>query len=270
MQSIGEKFRVESKALGFVPTMGALHKGHLSLVKRSKNENDATVVSIYVNPVQFGPKEDFNQYPRDIEGDLNKLSASKVDIVFIPADNEMYPEGFSASVHAGHAGKILCGAIRPGHFDGVTTVVTKFFNIVMPARAYFGQKDFQQAVIIKKIAGELDFDMDVIVCPTIREDDGLAMSSRNSYLNPQERKAAPVLYKALKYGKNLINKGMADTARIKKEVETFIKSEPLAEIDYVEIVDHDNLDRMKTLNPTAVICLAVRIGSTRLIDNLII
>ncbi len=270
MQALSTKMRFCKKTIGFVPTMGALHEGHLSLVRRSKDENDVTVVSIFVNPTQFGPKEDFKKYPRDIEGDLNKLSASKVDATFIPGINEMYPEGFSTSIRTGGIAEMLCGTSRPGHFDGVATVVAKLFNIVMPDRAYFGQKDFQQSVVIEKIVKELNFDIDIIVCPTVREDDGLAMSSRNSYLSQQERKSALVLYRALKYGENLIINGMDDLFHVKRGIETFIKSEPDAAIDYIEIVDPENLEQAEKIKRPAVICLAVKVGSTRLIDNLIV
>lgn len=270
MQPWGRKLRSERKLLGFVATMGALHEGHLSLVKRSVDESDITVTSIFVNPTQFAPNEDFKQYPGDMEGDLKKLSALKADAVFIPDEKEMYPEGYSANIDMGKTGEILCGMSRPGHFNGVATVAAKLFNIVMPDRAYFGQKDFQQTVVIKKLARELNFDIDIIVCPTIREPDGLAMSSRNSYLNKEERKAAPVLYRALKHGEALIGKDIHDLTHIKKDMEARIKSEPLTKIEYIEIVDPQSLEKTKTVKTPSVICIAVKVGKTRLIDNLII
>jgi len=270
IQALSRKLRSENKSIGFVPTMGALHEGHLSLVRKSKDDNEATIVSIFVNSTQFGPKEDFKQYPRDMEGDLKKLSVLKVDAVFTPDDKEMYPEGLSASIHVGRIGEILCGASRPGHFNGVATVVARLFNNVMPHRAYFGQKDLQQTVVIKKLVKDLNFDIDIIVCPTVREPDGLAMSSRNSYLNQKERKAATILYKALRHGEGLINKGINDSSQVKKEIESVIKSEPLAKIDYTEIVDLRSLDEMKKIKTPAAICLAVKIGRTRLIDNIIV
>jgi pantoate--beta-alanine ligase len=270
MQALSRKLGREKKTIGFVPTMGALHEGHLSLVRRSKGENDVTVVSIFVNPIQFGPKEDFRQYPRDREGDLSKLSTLNVDTVFIPEGDEMYPEGFSAFINMGHIGEILCGVSRPGHFNGVATVVAKLFNIVMPDKAYFGQKDFQQTMVIKKLVKELNFDIDIIVCPTVRESDGLAMSSRNSYLSQEERKAATILYRALKHGEKLIGMSMNDLSQVKKEIESVIKSELGAKIEYVEIVDPQSLEEIKKIKKPAVICLAVKIGKTRLIDNLIV
>lgn len=270
MQAWGRKIRSERNLIGFVPTMGALHKGHLSLVKRSVDESDITVAGIFVNPTQFGPEEDFKQYPEDIERDLQKLSALKADAVFIPDEKEMYPYGYSTNIDMGKIGEILCGMSRPGHFNGVATVVAKLFNIVMPDRAYFGQKDFQQTVVIKKLARELNFDVDIIVCPTVRETDGLAMSSRNSYLNKEERKAALVLYRALKHGEALIGKDIHDVSHIKKEMEARIKPEPLAKIEYIEIVDPQSLEKIKTVKTPSAICIAVKIGKTRLIDNLII
>ena len=260
----------EDKTIGFVPTMGALHEGHLSLVRRSKDENDATVVSIFVNPAQFGPDEDFLKYPRDVEKDVEKLSTQGVDTIFIPDEREMYPEGFSTSINIGRIGEILCGASRPGHFSGVAAVVAKLFNIVMPDRAYFGQKDFQQTVIINKLVRDLNFSIDIVVCPTIRESDGLAMSSRNSYLNRGERKAAAILFKALKFGEDLIvSDGIVNAVLIIEEMRKLIHSEPLAAIDYVEIVTA-NLGEVEKIKPPVAICLAVKIGKTRLIDNLII
>jgi len=271
MQALSRRLRSEGKSIGFVPTMGALHEGHLSLVRRSQNENDFTVVSIFVNPRQFGPGEDFRQYPRDPEGDLNKLSTLKTGAVFFPDGKEMYPEGFSASVHIGPVGEILCGASRPGHFNGVATAVAKLFNIVMPDRAYFGQKDFQQTAVIRKLVKELNFDIDVNVCPTVRELDGLAMSSRNTYLRKEERKAATILFRSLMLGKDLVvSRGINDAGRVKSEIIKLIKNEPLASAEYVEVVDAENLGEIREIKTHAAICLAVKIGNTRLIDNIII
>ena len=270
MHALSRAFMAEDKAIGFVPTMGALHEGHLSLVARSKAENDATVVSIFVNPTQFGPNEDLLQYPREVEKDVDKLSIQGVDTIFIPDKREMYPESFSTSINIGIIGEILCGAPRPGHFNGVATVVAKLFNIVMPDRAYFGQKDFQQTVVINKLARDLNFGVDIIICPTIRESDGLAMSSRNSYLNSDERKAAAILFKALRFGEELIlSNGIVNAALIKEEMRKLIHSEPLATIDYAEIVTAD-LGEVEKIKLPVAICLAVKIGKTRLIDNMII
>ncbi|MEW6713850.1 MAG: pantoate--beta-alanine ligase [Nitrospirota bacterium] len=270
MHALSRALMAEDKTIGFVPTMGALHEGHLSLVARSKAENDATVVSIFVNPTQFGPNEDLLQYPREVEKDVDKLSTQGVDTIFIPDEREMYPESFSTSINIGIIGEILCGAPRPGHFNGVATVVAKLFNIVMPDRAYFGQKDFQQTVVINKLARDLNFGVDIIICPTIRESDGLAMSSRNSYLNSDERKAATILFKALRFGEELIlSNGIDNAVLIKEEMRKLIHSEPLATIDYAEIVTADLKEVEKIKLPVAI-CLAVKIGKTRLIDNMII
>ena len=270
MQTLSKALRSEKKTIGFVPTMGALHEGHLSLVRRSKNENDATVVSIFINPTQFGPKEDFKQYPKDEKGDFNKLSGLNVDAVFIPEADEMYQDGFNTTISIGHIGEILCGASRHGHFNGVATVVAKLFNIVMPDKAYFGQKDFQQTVVIKKLVKDLNFNIDIIVCPTVRETDGLAMSSRNSYLNNEGRKAATILYKALKQGEALLGRGVDDVSDVRREMKALIKSEPLAEIEYIEIVAPQSLQGIEKIKKPVVICLAVKIGKTRLIDNLVV
>ncbi len=270
MQALSQNLTAEDRTIGCVPTMGALHDGHLSLVERSKKENDVTVVSIFVNPTQFGPEEDFGQYPRDMQADLDKLSALNVDVVFTPDTKAMYPEGTLASINVGYIGEILCGASRPGHFNGVATVVAKLFNAVMPHRAYFGQKDFQQTVIIRRLIKEQGFDINIVTCPIIREPDGLAISSRNRYLSAEQRKTAVILYKALKHGEGLINEGMTDISQVKKEMEEVVRSEPLANIDYVAIVDPESLEPMREINTPVVICIAVKIGAARLIDNIIV
>ncbi len=271
MQAFSRKIRTEGKSIGFVPTMGALHEGHLSIVSRSVEENDITLVSIFINPTQFGPNEDFNKYPKDHKGDMEKLLSLNVDAVFLPDVAEMYPQGYSTFVYVGGIGGILCGASRPDHFNGVATVVTKLFNTVMPDRAYFGQKDYQQTVVISKMVRELCFDIDIVVCPVVREADGLAMSSRNAYLNEEERKAASILSKALEYGKELIMSGREQqTSLIKSKITALIQSEPLASIDYVEIVGPQYLEVVKEVKTPAVIVLAVKIGNTRLIDNIIV
>ncbi len=257
--------------MGFVPTMGALHDGHLSLVKKSVADNDITIVSIFVNPTQFGPEEDFDQYPRDLEGDIKKLSSYGLDCIFLPDNKDIYPDGFSTSINVGVAGDILCGASRPGHFNGVATVVEKLFNIVMPDRAYFGQKDFQQTVVIRNMVRERNLNIDIAVCPIIREDDGLAMSSRNVYLSSEERSSALVIYKALQHAEDLIlSEGMEDANSVKIEIEKLIKSEPLAKIEYIEIVNPRNLKSLTVINKTAIICVAASFGHTRLIDNLMV
>lgn len=271
MQALSRTWTEPGQTLGLVPTMGALHEGHLSLVRRAQNDNDYTVVSIFVNPTQFGPNEDFSRYPRDEESDIRKLQSCGVDAVFLPSGSEMYPEGFSTSIIVGEIGNKLCGASRPGHFNGVATVVAKLFNIVIPERAYFGQKDFQQTVVIRKLVDELNFDISIVVCPTVREPDGLAMSSRNQYLNDKERKAAAVLYRALKQSEDLYALGtIADSDEIRTAVRKTIASEPLARTEYIDVVDTDNLAPVRRLDRPAAVCVAVRIGNTRLIDNIIL
>lgn len=271
MQAWSRRARTEVRSIGFVPTMGALHEGHLSLVRRAEEENERTVVSIYVNPAQFGPHEDLERYPRDMNADLAKLSLHKVDAVFLPDDKEMYPEGFSLSIDVGRQGELLCGASRPGHFNGVAIVVAKLFNMVMPRRAYFGQKDFQQTVIIRDLVRDLNFDVEIIVCPIVREPDGLAMSSRNVYLDEQERKAALVLHEALKLGRKLIaSDSITSASQVIGEMSRMIQSEQCTAIDYVTIVDIHTLEEVKILKPPVAICVAATIGNTRLIDNRII
>ncbi|MDO8281762.1 MAG: pantoate--beta-alanine ligase [Thermodesulfovibrionia bacterium] len=271
MHSLSRLLRVSDQSIGFVPTMGALHEGHLSLIRRSKQENDVTVVSIYVNPLQFGKNEDFEKYPRQREKDIEMLSSVEADTVFIPEDNDMFGEHDTTFINIGEIGNILCGASRPGHFDGVANIVAKLFNIVSPDIAYFGQKDFQQSVIIKKLVRELKYGIDIIVCPTVREPDGLAMSSRNRYLTEAERKAAPLLYKALKHGRNLIlSENINDPSSIKKELETMLKAEPLADLKYVEILNPESFVPVNKIELPVIICLAAAFGKARLIDNMVI
>ena len=271
MQALSKKFRAEGKSIGFVPTMGAFHDGHLSLMERSGDENDVTVVSIFVNPGQFGPEEDYGRYPVELKSDLTKISPLDVDTVFVPDAGEMFRDEDTITVDAGRIGRILCGISRPGHFNAVATVVAKLFNIVMPDKAYFGQKDYQQIVVIGKMVKELNFGIDIVVCPTLREDDGLAMSSRNRYLDSQNRARALILIKALRFGEDLILSGGADDADlVRKEIDRLIRSEPLAVPEYVEIVDPHSLERIKKITGTVVIALAVRINNTRLIDNLLV
>jgi len=271
MQVFSKAMKAEGKSVGFVPTMGALHKGHISLIANAVEQNEVTVVSIFVNPTQFGPTEDFNKYPKDHKGDMEKLSNLDVAAVFLPEVAEIYPKGFSTFLFVGGIGGILCGVSRPDHFNGVATVVTKLFNIVMPERAYFGQKDYQQTVVIKKLVRELGFDIDIVICPIVREDDGLAMSSRNAYLSDEERKAALILNKALEYGKGLMLSGREEkTDSIKEKMAAFIKAEPLVTIEYVEIAGPEYLEKIKETNTPAVILLAAKVGTTRLIDNLLV
>jgi pantoate--beta-alanine ligase len=257
-------------SVGFVPTMGFLHEGHLALVRKAKTENSVVAVSIYVNPTQFGPREDFGAYPRDMDRDLELLREEGTDIVFVPSDGEMYPTGFGSWVDVEKVTERLEGAARPGHFRGVATVVAKLFNIVQPTRAYFGQKDAQQVVVIKKMAADLNMDLEVVIVPTVRESDGLAMSSRNVYLSPEERQAAAVLFKALTLAQRLQSSGERDAEKIRRQMAALIRKKPLAQIDYVSIADAETLEELDLLDRPAVASLAVRIGKTRLIDNVLL
>ncbi len=259
-----------AEPVGFVPTMGYLHEGHLALVRQARTENSSVVVSIFVNPAQFGPQEDFEKYPRDHVLDLAILEKEKTDIVFIPSVAEMYPPQFNSWVEVGKVTERLEGASRPGHFRGVTTVVAKLFSIVEPTRAYFGQKDAQQTIVIKKMVADLNMNLEIVTVPTVREPDGLAMSSRNTYLNPQERQAALVLYQALSLAQQLWSQGEKDAGRIRQQMLALIKKQPLADIDYVSIADTETLDELDTVSPPALVSMAVRIGKTRLIDNIVL
>lgn len=260
---------MHGRTVGFVPTMGALHEGHLSLVRMCREENDIVVASVYVNPTQFGPAEDLSQYPRDLEGDREKLKKEKVDILFLPDDSVMYPKGFSTFIEVGSLSERLCGAYRPGHFRGVATVVAKLFNIVSPVRAYFGQKDFQQTLVIKKMVRDLNSAVDVVICPTIRESDGLAMSSRNAYLRPEERKAASVIYRSLVKGAEAVKSGIIEVRILKKIMLDVLEAEPLvSEIQYCSAYDPESLDEREQIGGEALLAVALKIGATRLIDNM--
>jgi pantoate--beta-alanine ligase len=256
--------------VGFVPTMGYLHEGHLVLVRQARAENSSVVVSIFVNPTQFGPHEDFDKYPHDPQRDLAMLEKEKVDIVFMPSVAEMYPPQFSSWVEVGKVTERLEGASRPGHFQGVATVVAKLFNIVQPDKAYFGQKDAQQALIIKKMVADLNMNLEVVTVPTVREPDGLAMSSRNIYLNPEERKSAVVLYQALTLAQKLWSQGEKNAQTIRQQMTDLIQKQPLANIEYASVADAETLDELDTVGPPALVSLAVKIGKTRLIDNVVV
>lgn len=255
---------------GFVPTMGYLHEGHLSLVRRARAENDRVAVSIFVNPTQFGPHEDYNRYPRDLERDLRLLEPLGVDLVFAPSVEEMYPPGFQTWVIVDEVSRPLEGAARPGHFRGVATVVTKLFNIIQPDRAYFGQKDAQQAVVIRQMVRDLNIPVEIVVCPTVREPDGLAMSSRNTYLSPEERQAATVLFRALQAAKAHYEKGERDAERLREVMREVIRAEPLARLDYVSVAHPETLQELSHVEGPALLSLAVYIGKTRLIDNILL
>lgn len=257
-------------SVGFVPTMGYLHEGHLTLVKRSREANDFTIASIFVNPTQFGPHEDFERYPRDYPRDFAMLEREKTDVVFLPPPQEMYPAGYNTWVEVAKVTDRLEGSIRPGHFRGVATVVAKLFNIVEPTRAYFGQKDAQQCVVVKKMVADLNMNLEMIIVPTVREPDGLAMSSRNVYLNPEERSQAPVLYQALSQARALWTAGERDSQKLSEAMTGLIRQKPLGNIEYISIADVVTLQELEEAVPPAVISLAVKFGRTRLIDNIIL
>ena len=255
------------KKIGFVPTMGALHKGHLSLVERCHSESDLTVVSIYVNPAQFGPQEDLNHYPRNLEKDIDLLRNYHVDIVFTPDDVQMYPEGYCTWVQVEGLSDILCGASRPGHFRGVATIVLKLMHIVNPKLMFMGMKDYQQIIVLEKMIEDLNLETKIVRCPIVREPDGLAMSSRNSYLTPDERQRATCLIKALKNAQQMVNEGYLDSSILISEAENIIKQSD-GRIDYIKIVDGSTLQELPEVRSGSRMMLAVYIGNTRLIDNI--
>jgi len=266
-RALRQKF---SGSVGLVPTMGYLHEGHLALVKQARIENSTVIVSIYVNPTQFGPREDFGAYPRDLDRDLELLRGEGADIVFVPSDDEMYPSEFSSWVDVDKVTGRLEGASRPGHFRGVATVVAKLFNIVQPTKAYFGQKDAQQAVVIKRMVADLNMGIEIVVVTTVRESDGLAMSSRNIYLASEERQAATILFKALTLARQLRQGGEKDAEKIRRQMTSLVQKEPQAQIDYVSIADAETLEELSLIDHPALASLAVRIGKTRLIDNMLL
>lgn len=255
--------------VGFVPTMGYLHEGHESLIKKASEENDKVVVSIFVNPIQFGPKEDLSTYPRDLERDSKVCEGAGADIIFHPKNEEMYFEDFSTFVDMNGLTSGLCGKSRPTHFRGVCTVVTKLFNIVSPDRAYFGEKDAQQLAIIKRMVRDLNIDVEVIGCPIVREKDGLAKSSRNTYLSMEERSAATILNKSLNIAREKIKDGERNSANIISTIKEIIESERLAKIDYIEVVDSFSMEDVGVIEKSVLVAIAVFIGKTRLIDNFI-
>ncbi|MCD6104201.1 MAG: pantoate--beta-alanine ligase [Thermosipho sp. (in: Bacteria)] len=269
MKKISNNLIENKKTIGFVPTMGYLHEGHLSLVRKARENNDIVVVSIFVNPTQFGPNEDYNSYPRDLDRDLELLKNLNVDYVFTPEVSDMYPEDFSTFVEETQLSKFLCGRSRPGHFRGVCTVVTKLFNIVRPTRAYFGQKDAQQFRVLRRMIRDLNMDVEMIELPIAREKDGLALSSRNTYLTPEERKGATRLYKSLLKAKELVESGIKDTQIIKSEMKKIL-DQPLLKIDYIEIVDEKTLEPVNKVENKVIVALAVYVGKARLIDNIIL
>jgi pantoate--beta-alanine ligase len=258
------------KSIGFVPTMGCLHEGHLSLIRRARKENDVVIVSIFVNPIQFGPREDYKRYPRNLTGDIKLVKSSGGNIIFNPTVKSMYPKSFSTSVRVRGLTELLCGISRPGHFEGVTTVCTKLFNIVRPDVAYFGQKDYQQAAIIKRMAEDLNMGFKIKVLPIVREPSGLAMSSRNKYLFNKKRKEASIIYRTLKEAKRLIKSGEKNTARVKECIKDSLLKNPYIKIDYIAVVDPQTLMEQKRIASTVVIAIAVWMGGVRLIDNILV
>jgi len=271
MQDTSRRHLMHSRTVGFVPTMGALHEGHLSLVRMSKEENTVTAVSIFVNPIQFGPSEDFACYPRTIEEDLEKLRKENVDILFLPVDTLMYPEGFATVVEVKGLSEKMCGHYRPGHFRGVSTVVAKLLAILRPTRAYFGQKDYQQTVIIKRMTKDLSLDTEIVVCPTMREHDGLAMSSRNAYLDKEQRAAAAVLYRSLSRASEAIKAGERSGMAVRSIMQEDLSKEPLISgVDYASVYIPATLDEASEIAGEVLLAIAARMGSTRLIDNMLV
>ena len=270
VREIVSSWRKEGLSVGLVPTMGFLHEGHQSLIEKSVSQNDRTVVSVFVNPIQFGPNEDLEAYPRDLEHDKALVEKAGGDLIFHPEPSEMYPGHFTSFIDTTETTELLCGAVRPIHFRGVCTVVGKLFNIVCPDRAYFGQKDAQQLATIRRFVRDLNFPIEIIPCPIIREEDGLAKSSRNTYLSPEERQAALILSKSLRLGREAIENGEDNPQRVINIIKENLSTEPLARIDYVEIVDFENIQRVEKIEGETLVAIAVYIGKTRLIDNFII
>lgn len=262
-------WRKEGLSVGLVPTMGFLHEGHQSLIAKSVAENDRTVVSVFVNPIQFGPTEDLEAYPRDMERDRALVDATGGDLIFNPEPSEMYPSHFTTFVDTEETTELLCGARRAGHFRGVCTVVSKLFNIVGPDRAYFGQKDAQQLATVRRFVRDLNFNIEIVACPIVREEDGLAKSSRNTYLSQEERKAALILSKSLRKGRESVENGERSARAVIDVISESLKTEPMARVDYVEVVDLDNVQRVEKIEGETLVAIAVYIGKTRLIDNFI-
>jgi pantoate--beta-alanine ligase len=270
MKNLVKEWKRQGLSIGFVPTMGYLHEGHLALVRRAKELSDRVVVSIFVNPIQFAPGEDYQRYPRDLERDKALLEKEGVDVLFSPKAQEMYPPGFQTYVEVKELSSGLCGRYRTGHFVGVATVVLKLFNIVQPDIAVFGEKDYQQLKVIQRMVQDLNLDVKIIPHPTVREEDGLAMSSRNTYLSPEERKSAIALYKALNLAEELINQGERRVATLKEKLKEFIESFPYTKVQYIEFVHPETLKEVERVDEPTLLALAVFVGKARLIDNKII
>ena len=269
VKEVIKDWKKQGYSIGLVPTMGYLHEGHGSLIKRAVEENDKVMVSVFVNPIQFGPNEDLETYPRDFDADLKMIESLGADMVFHPEPSDMYASDFSTTISVAGVSENLCGARRPGHFNGVCTVVTKLFNLSEADRAYFGQKDAQQLAVVRRMVRDLNANIEIIGCPIIREDDGLAKSSRNTYLSSEERKAATVLNKALCAGKQMVEEGEKSALAVKTRIEDIISKEPLAKIDYVEITDWNSIEPVDIIDGSILCAIAVYIGNTRLIDNFI-
>jgi pantoate--beta-alanine ligase len=267
MQAVANRLRQQGRTIGFVPTMGYLHEGHASLLRAARRDSDAVVLSIFVNPTQFGPNEDLDQYPRDMERDERIAREEETDYIFYPEPKTMYPPGYQTYVTVEKLTASHCGVSRPVHFRGVTTVCTKLFNLVLPHRAYFGQKDYQQAAAIRRLVHDLNMNLEIVVMPTAREADGLAMSSRNAYLQPDERSQAICLYESLQLAKEMVSRGQRETAPIIAAIRKHIEARPAARIDYVSIADANTLEELTAIERKAVVLLAVFLGKTRLIDN---
>jgi pantoate--beta-alanine ligase len=269
VREIVNGWKKEGLSVGLVPTMGYLHEGHQSLIKKAVEQNDRVVVSVFVNPIQFGENEDLDSYPRDLEKDTKLCEETGANLIFNPSPEEMYPEGFCSYVDMNGLTKELCGKSRPIHFRGVMTVVSKLFNIVTPNKAYFGMKDAQQLLIIKRMVKDLSFGIEIVGCPIVREEDGLAKSSRNTYLSEDERKAALILYKTINLGKKILEEGERDSSVLLSKMKENINKEPLAKIDYVEAVDIERIEKVDKIEGTVLVAMAVYIGKTRLIDNFV-
>ena len=270
MRRISDRKRADGLKIGLVPTMGALHEGHLSLIRRAVECSDFLVVSIFVNPAQFGPNEDFTNYPRNLGGDARLVEAAGAQLIFAPGSSGMYPDGYATFVTVERLTGTLCGFSRPNHFRGVTTVITKLFTIVNPHIAMFGQKDAQQLAVIKRMVRDLDMPVEIIPCPTVREPDGLAMSSRNNYLSGEERKQAPILYQSLLAAQELVNTGVTGALEIIRKVRGVLAGSPLLDIEYVEMVDPDEMTAVHDATGGALLAMAGRFGKTRLIDNIVL
>jgi pantoate--beta-alanine ligase len=270
MQRLAEEIRNGGQRIGLVPTMGFLHEGHLSLIRTLRPQSDVLVVSIFVNPTQFGPGEDLNKYPRDIDRDEQLCRKENVDIIFYPNSGEMYPEPYLTYINVDVLTDTMCGKSRPGHFRGVATVVSKLFNIIKPHTAIFGQKDYQQSLVIRQMVRDLNFDINIITAPIVREHDGLALSSRNKYLDREERKNAPLIYKSLQEAQKMVKDGITSPSIISRQIEHVLRKIPYIKIDYIAIVNRQNLKPVEQIDGNTLIALAVYVGKTRLIDNILI